>query len=270
MSRHRHPVRAGRLRADGLRNVATAAAVAGGALAVVTPTVGLEDLDGATAESTGAFRLAAESSSAATAATSNPAPRTDPVLAGADELVKASGLMEAADGAGQAVTAERARIERAARDAAARPTGGDGDDGGNAPPAPGRDGPSSAPCDIDTGGLGDVQSWVTEAAQFLGCAYDQPELLGVGERGNASDHPTGHALDLMVRGETGDRIADCALANADELGVTYVIWEQRMNSGDGWEPMEDRGGDTANHNDHVHVSFDDSSGSGTPDLGRCA
>ena len=34
--------------------------------------------------------------------------------------------------------------------------------------------------------------------------------------------------------------------------------------------MEDRGGDTANHMDHVHISFDDSAGSGDPDLGRCA
>ncbi|MBW0107053.1 hypothetical protein, partial [Pseudonocardia sp. KRD291] len=265
MSRHRRSALARRLRPDGLRNVATAAAVASGALAVVTPAVGLDDLDDATAESTGAFRLAAENSSAAAAATSSEsAPRSGPVLAGADELVKASGLLEAAGGAGQAVTAERARIEQAARDVAARPAGGGGDDrgddGGNgdgngdAPPAPGGGGPSSASCDLDTGGLGDVQSWVAEAAEFLGCAYDQPDLLGVGERGNASDHPTGHALDLMVRGETGDRIAECALANADELGVKYVIWEQRMNSGDGWESMEDRGGDTANHNDHVHIS----------------
>ncbi|RZT88101.1 hypothetical protein EV383_5037 [Pseudonocardia sediminis] len=268
MSRHR---RTARLRADGLRNVATAAAVASGALAVVTPAVGLDDLGDAAGESTGAFLLAAENSSTAAAATASSGPRTEPVLAGADELVKASGLLEAAGGAGQAVVAERGRIEQAARAAAARPAGGGGgggDDGESEAPAGG--GPSSASCDIDTSGLGDVKSWVSDAAQFLGCAYDQPELLGVGNRGNASDHPTGHALDLMVRGEKGDRIAECALANADELGVKYVIWEQRMNSGDGWESMEDRGGDTANHNDHVHISFDKSAGSGNPDLGRCA
>ncbi|MET0187945.1 MAG: hypothetical protein ABW212_03035 [Pseudonocardia sediminis] len=263
MSRHR---RSARLRADGLRNVATAAAVASGALAVVTPAVGLDDLDEAASESTGAFLLAAENSSTAAAATASSGPRTEPVLAGADELVKASGLLEATGGAGQAVVAERGRIEQAARAAAARPTGGGGDDDEDAPSG---GGPSTASCDIDTSGLGDVKSWVTEAAQFLGCAYDQPDLLGVGNRGNASDHPTGHALDLMVRGEKGDRIAECALANADELGVKYVIWEQRMNSGDGWESMEDRGGDTANHVDHVHISFDKSAGSGSPDLGRC-
>ena len=256
MSRHRR-----QRRADGLRNAATAAAVASGALAVVTPATGLADLGEATGESTGAFRLTAEGSAAEAATPARPTPRTEPVLAGADEVVRASGLLEAADGAGRAATAERARMERSAREAAARPAPAKAPAGG---------GPSTASCDIDTGGLGDVQSWVSTAAEFLGCAYDQPDLLGVGERGNASDHPTGHALDLMVRGEKGDRIAECALANADELGVKYVIWQQRMNTGDGWESMEDRGGDTANHMDHVHISFGDGAGSGSPDLGRCA
>lgn len=136
MSRHR--VLQGRLRADGLRNVATAAAVASGALAVVTPTVGLEDLDDAAAESTGAFRLTAEDTSAARAAQAS-APRTEPVLAGADELVRASGLLEATGSAGKAVTAERDRIAQAARDDAAR----DAADR-PAPPAAGAPAPSSA------------------------------------------------------------------------------------------------------------------------------
>lgn len=272
MSRHR--VRSGRRRADGLRNAATAAAVASGALAVVTPTVGLEDLeDAAIAEATGAVRLAAEDSTpAGGAGPAGPGPRGEPVLAGADELVRASGLLEATDGAGQALVAERGRLAQAARDASTRAArdastrAGDG-----APASSGRaPGPSAASCGLDSSGLGDVRSWVADAAQFLSCAYDQPELLGVGGRGNPSDHPTGHALDLMARGEKGDRIAECALANADELGVKYVIFRQRMNSGNGWEAMEDRGGDTANHMDHVHISFEDGAGRGRPDLGRCA
>ncbi|MDQ4118113.1 MAG: hypothetical protein M3235_14295, partial [Actinomycetota bacterium] len=126
-------------------------------------------------------------------------------------------------------------------------------------------------CDLDTSGLGEVKSWVSDAAQFLGCAFGQPDMLGVGSRGNASDHPDGKALDLMTSDPArGDAIAECALANAEELGVTYVIWNQRINTGSGWESMEDRGGDTANHKDHVHISFDDGAGSGSPDLGRCA
>ena len=47
-----------------------------------------------------------------------------------------------------------------------------------------------------------------------------------------------------------------------------MIWEQRINHGSGWKAMEDRGGVTANHFDHVHVSF--KSGAGGGDLGSCS
>lgn len=54
----------------------------------------------------------------------------------------------------------------------------------------------------------------------------------------------------------GDEVAAYALAHQPEHAITYVIWRQRINSGDGWEPMEDRGSITQNHYDHVHVSFE--------------
>ena len=42
------------------------------------------------------------------------------------------------------------------------------------------------------------------------------------------------------------------------LGVDYLIYEQRIwtvqRGGEGWRGMSDRGGDTANHYDHVHVT----------------
>ncbi len=65
----------------------------------------------------------------------------------------------------------------------------------------------------------------------------------------------------MVDRGTGDALAACALANKDALGITYVIWRQRINYGSGWEAMEDRGDPTANHMDHVHVSFGNGDGS---------
>ncbi|WP_425295888.1 hypothetical protein [Nocardia abscessus] len=40
--------------------------------------------------------------------------------------------------------------------------------------------------------------------------------------------------------------------------MTYVIWRQRYNDGNGWSYLEDRGSPTANHYDHVHVSFEKS------------
>ena len=65
-------------------------------------------------------------------------------------------------------------------------------------------------------------------------------------------------------------ISDYIIENNNALVIEYVIWDQRINSGSGWEGMEDRGGATANHEDHVHISF---SGSGSPQtsaLGRCS
>ncbi len=62
-----------------------------------------------------------------------------------------------------------------------------------------------------------------------------------------------HAADFMTSDQaTGDALAAYALSLP---GVEYVIWQQRYNDGSGWDLMEDRGGITANHFDHVHVSF---------------
>jgi hypothetical protein len=117
-------------------------------------------------------------------------------------------------------------------------------------------------CDASTGGLGAVKSWVRDAAEVLSCRFGEPEMFGVAGRGGPSDHPAGLALDFMVDRATGDAMAACVLENMDALSVKYVIWRQRINTGDGWEAMEDRGGATANHMDHVHISFEAQAGSG--------
>lgn len=104
-----------------------------------------------------------------------------------------------------------------------------------------------------SGSYGGVADSVQEVGNAMECVFPGHDVLGVGSRGNASDHPDGYALDFMTT--SGDAIADCAVENADALGVSYVIWNQRINTGSGWERMEDRGGATANHKDHVHLSF---------------
>lgn len=83
--------------------------------------------------------------------------------------------------------------------------------------------------------------------------------------GMGTGHGDGLALDLMVGDNKalGDEISQYVLANYNNLNVSYVIWQQRFwapfNSyygGPGqWGLMPDRGGITANHYDHVHVSF---------------
>ncbi|GAA5111685.1 hypothetical protein [Pseudonocardia adelaidensis] len=161
------------------------------------------------------------------------------------EIADAAGLVKAAQLAEQQVTraAEQARAEaeRAAAEAARGPVS----------------------CDLNTSDLGRVKSNVRTAAEQLGCTFGRPTMYGVAGRAGTSDHPGGLAVDFMVDRATGDRLAACALENMDALGVKYVIWRQRINFGSGWKPMEDRGGATANHFDHVHVSFDRGSGGGT-------
>lgn len=81
----------------------------------------------------------------------------------------------------------------------------------------------------------------------------------------SSDHYTGNALDIMIPSYTsasgkalGQRIADWAVANQRIYSIQYVIWNQQIwnvsRAGEGWRAMADRGNDSANHKNHVHVS----------------
>ncbi|CCG03736.1 Peptidoglycan-binding coiled-coil domain protein [Blastococcus saxobsidens DD2] len=83
-----------------------------------------------------------------------------------------------------------------------------------------------------------------------------------GTRASAADpggHPSGLALDYMVMSDAalGDAIVAYHRAHWAELGVDYLIWQQRMLSSPGgsWQAMENRGSATANHYDHVHVNY---------------
>ncbi|MFI5691750.1 SH3 domain-containing protein [Kribbella sp. NPDC051586] len=82
---------------------------------------------------------------------------------------------------------------------------------------------------------------------------------------SGSEHSTGRAVDIMINSSSeGQEIADWLKANYKKLGVSQLIWEQHIwtvqRSSEGWRAMEDRGGATANHMDHVHVSVYGNSG----------
>ena len=76
-----------------------------------------------------------------------------------------------------------------------------------------------------------------------------------------SDHGRGLGADFMVYSNVtkGYQIAGFTKKHYKELNVSYIIWNQRIwsvgRASEGWRPMADRGGATANHRDHVHVSF---------------
>jgi hypothetical protein len=116
---------------------------------------------------------------------------------------------------------------------------------------------SSAPCPSGS----DVESGLTPdaiAVHRAVCAAF-PEITSYGGlRDDDGEHGTGQALDIMVSGPLGDEVAEYVRANYAELGVSEVIWSQQIwtvdRSSEGWRWMEDRGSDTANHYDHVHVT----------------
>lgn len=76
-----------------------------------------------------------------------------------------------------------------------------------------------------------------------------------------SSHQCGLAIDFMVytNGGLGDSIASYLVANAGRLGITHMIWKQRIWTpyNPTWRGMADRGSITANHYDHVHVALAD-------------
>lgn len=117
--------------------------------------------------------------------------------------------------------------------------------------------------------LGPVKDHVRAAAESIGTQFGIDNVLGVGLRANDSDHPKGLALDFMTGDKAkGDSLAQHVVSNASAYGVTYVIWYQRIwsveRAAEGWRSMKDRGSDTANHKDHVHVSFSSTPGTGVP------
>jgi hypothetical protein len=86
-----------------------------------------------------------------------------------------------------------------------------------------------------------------------------PEISTYGTlRGGGGDHGSGRAVDIMVSGARGWEIADFIRENYAALGVSYIIYSQRIwsveRAGEGWRGMSSRGSATANHFDHVHVS----------------
>ncbi|WP_017572044.1 coiled-coil domain-containing protein [Nocardiopsis halotolerans] len=83
------------------------------------------------------------------------------------------------------------------------------------------------------------------------------------------EHPKGRACDFMLdpngtmpsqeQIDRGYAIAEWAQANADRLGIMYIIYRQKIwdirRGDEGWRAMADRGDITQNHFDHVHISM---------------
>lgn len=87
------------------------------------------------------------------------------------------------------------------------------------------------------------------------------------------DHPSGLAMDIMMPGgctgltspdwKLGNSVAKFFCENHKRFGVSYIIWQQKIWNAKTEEPkpptewrgMSDRGSCTANHQDHVHITY---------------
>ncbi|TDC61550.1 hypothetical protein E1200_28685 [Actinomadura sp. GC306] len=116
-------------------------------------------------------------------------------------------------------------------------------------------------------GMGGVTPRMLKAKNTLDLEFGPFPTIGcVRSTGDPQDHGTGHACDFMVTTggvmasgsarTQGDQVAEYAISHASSLGIKYVIWRQRIYDmrSPGWRMMENRGGNTANHYDHVHIS----------------
>jgi hypothetical protein len=92
--------------------------------------------------------------------------------------------------------------------------------------------------------------------------YANGGVIGGYRQDPIADHPSGQALDIMMANggrdaksvAQGHQIAAFLTANANQLGIDYLVWRQSIwYPGQAWRLMEDRGDWTSNHMDHIHV-----------------
>ena len=150
-------------------------------------------------------------------------------------------------------------------------------------PAPAEEAPAAQPAAVETTAAPEVQPVASTPASGNTIPTDphlQPQAqafrqeiaakfgitnIGGYREGDPDDHGKGLAVDVMVptSSQLGDQVAQYAIDNMDRAGISYVIWKQQFympvdniyGPANTWNQMPDRGGDTANHYDHVHISF---------------
>ncbi len=124
--------------------------------------------------------------------------------------------------------------------------------------------------------LGNVKPQTANVANTVGPMFGIKTIGGYRKSAHDPDgHPAGLALDFMTNdipdgSAVGDRLAQYLQTHADQLGVDYIIWKQRIwstkRANEGWRGMKDRGSESANHYDHIHLSIKpDAGGITAPD-----
>lgn len=121
-------------------------------------------------------------------------------------------------------------------------------------------------------GEGNMQPAAIRGGRCTAAIWPQIQTIGGWRPSDPyPDHPSGRAIDIMMPAGCsadpanvgiGNSIATFFMQNAGKFDVQYIIWQQRIWTASSgpvpvaqWRGMSNRGGCTANHQDHVHVSF---------------
>ena len=125
--------------------------------------------------------------------------------------------------------------------------------------------PNSLRCEVKSGDS-HLQEWPAKVRTRIREQFHVATIGGY--RATASgEHGKGFALDVMTYKDVkkGRGVRQWAVEHAEQLNIYYVIFEQTIyGKWNGWkgEKMANRGSVTANHFDHVHISFN-------PGMGTC-
>ena len=113
----------------------------------------------------------------------------------------------------------------------------------------------TAPCSTGSGMEKGLQPDTIKVHRAICAKF--PSIVSYGGIAGRGEHATGHAIDIMISSDLGNEVAAYLQEHRAELGVEYLIWRQRIwrpATSMSWRGMSDRGGATANHMDHVHVT----------------
>lgn len=91
---------------------------------------------------------------------------------------------------------------------------------------------------VPTVGLGGLTPNAYNLAQYVMATYPGVQSIGGVRQDALPDHPSGHAIDIMVGGNTalGNQIAADVRGQSGNFGVRYILWQVPA------------------HYDHVHVT----------------
>lgn len=143
-------------------------------------------------------------------------------------------------------------------------------------------GPGSGLGDCPTSGMASEAGLSADALRALRCIKQKwPQITTIGGKryDPGSDHHDGKAIDVMIPNwmttqgsRLGTEIATWVQENAIALGVTYVIYQQKLwstaRANEGWRvcgvgaSCYDGADPTAAHFDHVHISVHGNAGTG--------